>query len=332
MTPSHHPLVIIGTGPAGYTAAIYAARAGLSPLVFEGAQPGGQLSITTEIENFPGFTRGIAGPTLMQDMREQALRFGAEIRAETITGVDLTLFRPFELTTDQGAYQAEALIIATGASAKWLGLGRDLELSRSGGGVSACATCDGFFYRGKEIAVVGGGDTALEEALYLTRFASKVHLIHRREAFRASKAMQVRVLAHQKIQPHWNKEICRLQTITVENAFGEKVEKLASLILKDSRDGGPSSLSVEGLFVAIGHQPNTGLFKGQLPMDDAGYLCVEKGSARTRVPGVFAAGDVADPTYRQAITAAGSGCMAAIDAERWLVEQQHLKEEIPCPN
>ncbi len=320
MTPSYHRLVILGTGPAGYTAAIYAARAGLNPLVFEGAQSGGQLTLTTEVENFPGFTTGIAGPTLMQEMREQALRFGANIRAETITSVDLTVLRPFELSTEQGAYQAEALIIATGASAKWLGLGKDLELSRSGGGVSACATCDGFFYRGKEIAVVGGGDTALEEALYLTKFASRVHLIHRRDAFRASKAMQGRVLAHEKIQLHWNKEIYRLQTVSSENAFGEKVEKLASLILKDTQHGRPSSLQVEGLFVAIGHQPNTGLFRGQLPMDEAGYLLVEQGSARTAVPGVFAAGDVADPIYRQAVTAAGSGCMAAMDAERWLVD------------
>lgn len=330
MTPNHHNLIIIGTGPAGYTAAIYASRAGLKPLVLDGSQPGGQLTITTEIENFPGFATGISGPTLMEEMREQAVRFGAEIRAETVTRVDLTTLRPFEITTDRGVCTADALIIATGASAKWLGLGKDLELSRNGGGVSACATCDGYFYRGKEIAVVGGGDTALEEALYLTKFATKVHLLHRREAFRASKAMQARVLAHDKIQLHWNKAIGDLLTLTHENHFGEKVEKLTSLILKDTVDGGLSSLAVDGLFVAIGHQPNTDLFKGQLPLDESGYLRVEKGSTRTSIPGAFAAGDVADHTYRQAITAAGSGCMAAIDAERWLTEHHSNQEEIPC--
>ncbi|GLH73449.1 thioredoxin reductase [Geothrix limicola] len=320
MTSTHHRLVIIGTGPAGYTAAIYASRAGLEPLVFEGSQPGGQLTITTEVENFPGFTTGISGPVLMEEMREQALRFGTKLRSETVEKVDLKC-RPFRLTTNVGEYTTEAIIIATGASAKWLGLGKDLELSRHGGGVSACATCDGFFFRGMEIAVVGGGDTALEEALYLTKFATKVHLIHRRDSFRASKAMQVRTLAHEKIKLHWNKEITHLQTIRTENSFGEAVEKLSSLILKDTVDGGLSSLSVKGLFVAIGHQPNTSLFEDQLPLDPSGYVLVEKGSSRTIIPGVFAAGDVADHTYRQAITAAGSGCMAAIDAERWLGEQ-----------
>lgn len=321
MMRSNQKLIIIGTGPAGYTAAIYASRANLSPLVFEGIQPGGQLTITTEVENYPGFSHGIPGPALMGDMREQALRFGAEIRAESVEMVDLSV-RPFMVVTDQGSYTTDALIIATGASAKWLGLGKDLELSRNGGGVSACATCDGYFYRGKEIAVVGGGDTALEEAIYLTKFASKVHLIHRRDAFRASKAMQARALSHEKIQIHWNREIFQLQTVSAENAFGEKVEKLSSLLLADTLNGRSScSLNVDGLFVAIGHQPNTGLFEGQLSLDSSGYLLVEKGSSRTSIPGVYAAGDVADPTYRQAITAAGSGCMAAIDAERWLVEQ-----------
>jgi thioredoxin reductase (NADPH) len=322
MPSTHHSLVVIGTGPAGYTAAIYASRAGLNPLVFEGSQPGGQLTITTEIENFPGFSQGIPGPALMDEMREQALRFGTRIQAESIEQVDLSA-RPFRLVTDRGEYTTNAIIIATGASAKWLGLGKDLQLSRNGGGVSACATCDGFFFRGKEIAVVGGGDTALEEALYLTKFATKVHLIHRRDAFRASKAMQARALAHEKFQLHWNKEIAQLLTINTENPFGEKVEKISTLVLKDTVDGGLSTLPIEGLFVAIGHQPNTGLFEGQLPLDPSGYLLVEKGSSRTTVPGVFAAGDVADHTYRQAITAAGSGCMAAIDAERWLAEQAH---------
>ncbi|NWJ42503.1 MAG: thioredoxin-disulfide reductase [Geothrix sp.] len=323
MARSHHRLIIIGTGPAGYTAAIYASRARLAPLVLEGVQPGGQLTITTEVENYPGFSHGIPGPVLMAEMREQALRFGTKVRAESVETVDLSV-RPFLLVTDQGSYTSDALIIATGASAKWLGLGKDLELSRNGGGVSACATCDGFFFRGKEIAVVGGGDTALEEAIYLTKFASKVHLIHRRDAFRASKAMQLRALTHKKIQVHWNREISCLQTVSSEDAFGEKVEKLASLILKDTQNGRPScSLPVNGLFVAIGHQPNTRLFEGQVPMDASGYLLVEKGSSRTSIAGVFAAGDVADHTYRQAITAAGSGCMAAIDAERWLAEQTH---------
>lgn len=320
MNPNHHRLIIIGTGPAGYTAAIYASRAGLKPLVFEGTQAGGQLTITTEVENFPGFPAGVPGPALMQDMREQALRFGADIRSETVTKLDLKTLRPFLINTGKEAYTADALIIATGASAKWLGLGKDLALSRSGGGVSACVTCDGFFYRGKEIAVVGGGDTALEEALYLTRFATKVHLIHRRDAFRASKAMQEKALAHERIQLHWNKTVVDLLTETHEDPFGEKVEKLTSVSLKDTLDGELSSLNVEGLFVAIGHQPNTNLLEGQLPLDESGYLMVEKGSSRTTIPGVFAAGDVADHIYRQAITAAGSGCMAAIDAERWLTE------------
>jgi thioredoxin reductase (NADPH) len=329
MTRTHHRLVVIGAGPAGYTAAIYASRAGLTPLVLEGGQPGGQLTITTEIENFPGFRQGIPGPDLMTEMREQALRFGTEIKAEAAISVNLTA-RPFQVTTDQGEYTAEAVIIATGASARWLGLGKDQELSRSGGGVSACATCDGFFFRGKEIAVVGGGDTALEEATYLTRFARRVHLIHRRDAFRASKAMQERSLAHEKIQVHWNKVVVDITTQAKATPLGVSVERIQALVLEDTAGGGRSELSVEGLFVAIGHQPNTSLFAGQLPMDENGYLQVEKGTARTAIPGVFAAGDVADPTYRQAITAAGSGCMAALDAERWLAANEAWME-VPCP-
>ena len=317
---SHHSLIVIGTGPAGYTAAIYAARASLSPLVFEGTQPGGQLTITTEVENFPGFRHGIPGPGLMDEMREQALRFGTTIQAETVLEADLQV-RPFRLATDKGTYTCDALIIATGASARWLGLGRDEELSRTGGGVSACATCDGFFFRGKEIAVVGGGDTAVEEAVFLTKFATKVHLVHRRDRLRASKAMQERALANEKIHPVWNKTVAEVLTSVQETPFGEKVEKIRALQLQDTVDGSFSELPVEGLFVAIGHQPNTSLFAGQLPMDETGYLQVEKGSSRTAVPGVFACGDVQDHTYRQAITAAGSGCMAAIDAERWLAEQ-----------
>ncbi len=320
MPPAHHRLLIIGTGPAGYTAAIYASRAGLAPVIFEGIQPGGQLTITTEIENFPGFRQGIPGPELMTEMREQALRFGADIKAETVTSVNLSA-RPFRVGTDQGEYTADAVIIATGASAKWLGIGKDQELSRSGGGVSACATCDGFFFRGKEIAVVGGGDTALEEATYLTRFASKVNLIHRRDAFRASKAMQERTLANPKVAMHWNKVVAEILTHRVTTPMGDEVEKIRALVLEDTVDGSRAELPLDGLFVAIGHQPNTELVKGQLPLDAAGYLMVEKGSTHTAIPGVFAAGDVADHTYRQAITAAASGCMAAVDAERWLAEQ-----------
>ncbi len=316
---SHHKVIVIGTGPAGYTAALYASRANLAPLVFEGVQPGGQLTITTEVENYPGFKHGIAGPALMDEMREQVLRFGTEIKAETVLSANLGA-SPFALSTDKGDYTCDALIIATGASARWLGLGRDEELSRSGGGVSACATCDGFFYRGKEIAVVGGGDTAVEEAVFLTKFASKVHLIHRRDRLRASKAMQDRALANEKIHPVWNQAVVEILTSVLETPLGDKIEKIRALKLQNTVDGSLSELPVEGLFVAIGHQPNTGLFAGQLPMDETGYLQVEKGSTRTPIAGVFACGDVQDHTYRQAITAAGSGCMAAIDAERWLVE------------
>ncbi|MBL0209744.1 MAG: thioredoxin-disulfide reductase [Holophagaceae bacterium] len=320
MSSSHHKVIIIGTGPAGYTAALYASRANLSPLVFEGVQPGGQLTITTEVENFPGFRNGILGPELMEEMREQVLRFGTTIKSETVLAVDLSA-KPFALKTDKSEYTADAVIIATGASAKWLGIGKDQELSMSGGGVSACATCDGFFFRGKEIAVVGGGDTAIEEATYLTKFASKVNLIHRRDKLRASKALQERAARNEKIAFHWNKGVEEVLTSTIETPMGEKVEKIRALRLKDTVDGSGSELAVEGLFVAIGHQPNTQLFTGQLPMDETGYLKVEAGSSRTAIPGVFACGDVQDHVYRQAVTAAGSGCMAAIDAERWLAAQ-----------
>lgn len=317
---SHHKVIVIGTGPAGYTAALYASRANLSPLVFEGVQPGGQLTITTEVENYPGFRHGITGPALMDEMREQAIRFGTIVMPETVLKVDLQT-RPFKVTTDKSEYTADAVIIATGASAKWMGLGKDEQLSRSGGGVSACATCDGFFFRGREIAVVGGGDTAVEEALFLTKFATRVHLIHRRDRLRASKAMQERALKNEKIHPVWNKVALDILTSITETPMGEKVEKIRALKLKDTVNGSVSELPVEGLFVAIGHQPNTHLFVGQLPMDETGYLQVEKGSSRTPIEGVFACGDVQDHVYRQAITAAGSGCMAAIDAERWLTEK-----------
>ena len=317
---SHYKVIIIGTGPAGYTAGIYASRANLAPLILEGVQPGGQLTITTEVENFPGFPKGILGPELMNDMREQVLRFGATVKSETVLKADLSQ-RPFRLATDQGEYTCDAVIIATGASAKWMGLGRDEELSRSGGGVSACATCDGFFFRGKEIAVVGGGDTALEEAVFLTKFASKVTLLHRRDRLRASKAMQERVFKNEKIHIQWNSVVAEILTADQTLASGGTVEKIRALRLKDTVDGHETELPVEGLFVAIGHEPNTGLFKGQLPVNEAGYLEVEAGSSRTAIPGVFACGDVQDHVYRQAVTAAGSGCMAAIDAERWLGEQ-----------
>ena len=317
---SHHKVIIIGTGPAGYTAALYASRANLAPLVFEGAQPGGQLTITTEVENDPGFRAGILGPALMDEMREQVLRFGTVIKSETVVKAELGA-RPFKVTTDRGDYTADAVIIATGASAKWLGIGKDQRLSMSGGGVSACATCDGFFFRGKEIAVVGGGDTAIEEATYLTKFATKVNLIHRRDRLRASKAMQERAMKNDKIVFHWNKGVADVLTAVVETPMGEKIEKIRALALTDTVDGSASELKVDGLFVAIGHQPNTALFEGQLPMDESGYLKVEAGSSRTPIEGVFACGDVQDHVYRQAVTAAGSGCMAAIDAERWLASR-----------
>jgi len=317
---AHFKVIIIGTGPAGYTAAIYASRANLAPLVLEGAQPGGQLTITTEVENFPGFRDGIQGPALMDEMRAQAERFGTVIRPETVIRAGLSR-RPYTLVTDQDEYTCDALIIATGASAKWMGIQRDEELSRTGGGVSACATCDGFFFRGKEIAVVGGGDTALEEATFLTKFASKVTLVHRRDKLRASKAMQERAMKNEKIKFLWNAVVTDLPTEAQALPTGETVQKLRALKLRDTVTGAESELPVQGLFVAIGHQPNTGLFKNQLPMDESGYLTVEPGSTRTPQPGVFACGDVQDHLYRQAITAAGSGCMAAIDAERWLAEQ-----------
>ena len=308
MSASHHKVIIIGTGPAGYTAALYASRANLSPLVFEGAQPGGQLTITTEVENFQGFRHGIAGPALMDEMREQALRFGTTILAETVIKVDLQV-RPFRIATDKGEYTSDAVIIATGASAKWLGIGKDEQLSRSGGGVSACATCDGFFYRGKEIAVVGGGDTAIEEATFLTKFATRVHLIHRRAELRASKIMQQKALANPKLVFQWHS--------VVDEVLGDG-KAVTGLRLKSTKDGSTRELKVQGLFMGIGHEPNTALFKGQLDMNEVGYLTVKAPSTATSVPGVFACGDVADPNYRQAISAAGTGCMAAIDAERFL--------------
>lgn len=307
--PTLHDVIIIGSGPAGYTAALYNARANLNPLVFAGLQPGGQLTITTEVENYPGFPEGIMGPELMDHFRKQVERFGTEILDKQVTKVDFSE-RPFKVWSDDEEYHAKAIIISTGASAKWLGL--PSEAAFSGFGVSACATCDGFFFRNKEIAVVGGGDTAMEEAHYLAKLASKVHLIHRRDEFRASQIMQDRVLNDPKVEVHWN--------TVIEEIVGqtEPHRRVNAVQLKDVNTGVAREVPVSGVFIAIGHKPNTDLFRGILDMDESGYLIVEKGSTRTNIPGVFAAGDVADSVYRQAITAAGTGCMAAIDAERFL--------------
>lgn len=309
-----HDVLIIGSGPAGYTAALYAARADLKPLVLAGSQPGGQLTITTDVENYPGFPDGIMGPEMMELFRKQAERFGAEVRYEHVSKVDFSQ-RPFKVWVEETEYQARAVIVSTGASAKWLGL--ESEVTFGGHGVSACATCDGFFFRGKVVAVVGGGDTAMEEAHYLTKHASKVYLIHRRDEFRASKIMQERVLAHEKIEVIYN--------TVIEEIVGdfEPFKKTTGLKLRNIVTGDQSLLPLDGVFIAIGHKPNSDLFKGVLSMDDVGYMKVNAGSTATNIPGVFAAGDVADSVYRQAVTAAGSGCMAAIDAERWLTEQDH---------
>jgi thioredoxin reductase (NADPH) len=302
-------LVIIGSGPAGYAAALYAARANLTPLLIEGFQPGGQLTITTDVENYPGFPEGILGPELMEKFKKQAERFGTRFVLGEVTRVDLSR-RPFSLWQDDTLYTAEAVIVATGASAKWLGL--PSETAYRGKGVSACATCDGFFFRGVDVAVVGGGDTAVEEATFLTKYANKVTIVHRRDELRASKVMAERARRHPKIGFAWNS--------TVEEVLGDD-KGVTGLRLRSTRDGGTRDLPVKGLFLGIGHEPNTAIFRGQLDMNEVGYLRVEAPSTRTSVEGVFAAGDVCDPTYRQAVSAAGTGCMAAIDAERWLGEK-----------
>ena len=312
---THHHVLIIGSGPAGLTAAIYTARANLAPFVIEGEpssttdQPGGQLMLTTEIENFPGFPEGIMGPELMGRFREQAGRFGATFLTEKVKRVDFSQ-RPFRVWTHDKEFTADAVIVATGAQSLMLGLPNETQLV--GHGVSTCATCDGFFFRGQEIVVVGGGDSAVEEATFLTKFASKVTIVHRREELRASKIMRDRAHSNPKIDFRWNSQVVELKGS----------EKLEGVVLKDTVTGQLSELNVGGLFIAIGHQPNTALFSGVLDMEDSGYLLTRSGSSITNIPGVFACGDVQDHTYRQAITAAGSGCMAAIDCERWL-ETQH---------
>ncbi|MFA6025265.1 MAG: thioredoxin-disulfide reductase [Ignavibacteriaceae bacterium] len=314
METNHHKVIIIGSGPAGLTAALYTARANMSPFVLEGMQPGGQLTITTDVENYPGFEHGIQGPELMDIMRKQAIRVGADCQFKEATEVDFSK-RPFTVKSYDEVFTADTVIIATGASAKLLGI--PSEGNYMGHGVSACATCDGFFFKNQKVLIVGGGDTAMEEANYLSHHASEVVLIHRREAFRSSKIMSERTEKNPKISMMLNKVV---KEVLGTEEGGRK--QMTAVLLEDTVTKEVSEVKADGLFIAIGHQPNTKLFKGVLDMDEVGYLKVTPGSTYTNIPGVFAAGDVADKTYRQAVTAAGSGCMAAIDAERWLEAQE----------
>ncbi|MGF1276828.1 thioredoxin-disulfide reductase [Acetobacter pasteurianus] len=303
-------LLVIGAGPAGYTAAIYAARANLSPVLVAGLQPGGQLTITTEVENYPGFATAIQGPWLMEQMAEQAQNVGTRIEYDIITSVDFKAGSPFLLTGDSGTiYKARAVVVATGAQARWLGLPSEKHLQ--GAGVSACATCDGFFYRGKNVVVVGGGNTAVEEALYLTHHAAHVTLVHRRDSLRSEKILQDRLFANPKVSVIWNS--------VVEDILADGTpETVCGVRLKNTQNGSEQTIPTDGVFIAIGHAPNTAIFRDQLTLDAEGYIETTPGTTRTSVPGVFAAGDVQDKTYRQAVTAAGTGCMAALDAERYL--------------
>jgi thioredoxin reductase (NADPH) len=314
MSDNHYKVIIIGSGPAGLTAALYTSRANLNPVVLEGMQPGGQLTITTEVENFPGFEHGIQGPELMDIMRKQVQRFGAQCFFKNVTEVDFSK-RPFVIKAENETFTSDAVIVSTGASAKLLNI--ESEKKFMGYGVSACATCDGFFFKGLKVLVVGGGDTAMEEANYLTKFASEVTLIHRRDEFRSSKIMEDRARKNPKVKFITNAVI---KEILGKEENGKKF--VTGALLQNTKDGSTWKVPADGIFMAIGHQPNTSLFKGMLDMDETGYLLVHPGSTHTNVEGVFAAGDVADKKYRQAITAAGSGCMAAIDAQHWLEENE----------
>ena len=306
-------LLILGSGPAGLTAAIYAARAGLSPVVVQGIQPGGQLTTTTDVENYPGFRDVIQGPWLMEEMQAQAEHVGTKMVWDHVSEVDFSR-RPFVVTGDSGEYHADTMVIATGAQARWLGLPSEERMK--GKGASACATCDGFFYRGKKVAVIGGGNTAVEEALYLTNHSQDVTLIHRRDSFRAEKILQDRLFANPHIKVVWDSEVA-------EFVSGGTPEVLVGLDIRNVKSGAVSRIDVDGAFVAIGHSPATELFKGKLALDDDGYIAVQTGSTRTSVPGVYACGDVMDKIYRQAVTAAGTGCMAALDAEKFLAEEEY---------
>lgn len=314
MATTHRTKVlIIGAGPAGYTAAIYAARANLKPVLVQGMQPGGQLTITTDVENYPGFADIVQGPWLMEQMAAQAAKVGTTLLFDVINEVDFSQ-RPFRCVADSGdVFMADTVIIATGAQARWLGL--ESEAAFQGHGVSGCATCDGFFFRGKEVAVIGGGNSALEEALYLTNHASKVTLVHRRDSFRGEKILHDRVFAHPKIAVAWNSAVEAVKGVE------EPHKAVTGLVLKDTKTGAVRELPVQGVFVAIGHDPATAVFKGKVTMDEAGYILTAPDSTATNVPGVFAAGDVKDKVFRQAVTAAGMGCMAALEAERWLAQQ-----------